>query len=257
MHGNPKGRRVKRIVTSVIFFIFFLVLGGYGQVGIDYDLQKPAKYEDRSLGYEKTTTTKWKLPREFIQNTITHYNFYFNANNKLNEIVARAKSLFHEDYTQLLPFYNYSLETTAKDKKNLDSVLDRVNSAILLRDMRNNWADNMYMLMGEAYFFKNNLDSAKILFQFVNYAFAPRDPDGYRLPIGSNQEEGGNSFTISTNEKANIFKKTFSEPPSRNESFIWQIRTYFQQEKLTRGAVLIEVLKDDPNFPARLQTCPA
>jgi hypothetical protein len=252
LHGNPKGRRVKRIVTSVICFCFFF-LDGFGQVGIDYDLKKPAKYENRTLGYEKTTETKWKLPREFIQNTITHYNFYFNTNNKLNEILARAKGQFREDYTQLLPFYNYSLETTSKDKRNLDSVIDKVNSAILLRDMRNNWADNMYMLMGRAYFYKNNLDSARILFQFVNYAFAPRDKDGYPLPIGSNQEEGGNAFSVSTNEKANIVKKSFSQPPSRNESFIWQIHTYFQQEKLTKGAVLIEILKQDPNFPARLQ----
>ena len=107
--------------------------------------------------------------------------------------------------------------------------------------------------MGRTYLYKNNLDSAHILFQFVNYAFAPRDADGYALPIGSNQEEGGNAFSISTNEKRNIAKKVFSLPPSRNESFIWQIRTYFQQEKLTKGAVLIEILKQDPNFPDRLK----
>ncbi len=52
------------------------------------------------------------------------------------------------------------------------------------------------------------------------------------IPIGSNQEEGDNAFTISTDEKRNVVKKTFSLPPSRNESFIWLIRTYFQQEKL-------------------------
>jgi hypothetical protein len=253
LHGIPKGPRVKRIVTSVISLSFFFYLNGFGQVGIDLDLQKPAKYENRVLGYEKTTTTKWTDSRAFIQNTITQYNFYFYANIKLNEILTRAKAQFREDYTQLLPFYNYTLEVTSKDKRNLDSVIDKVNTAILLRDMRNSWADNMWMLMGRAYFYKNFLDSAHILFQFVNYAFAPRDPDGYPLPIGSNQENGGNSFTISTNEKTNIVKKTFSEPPSRNESFIWLIRTYFQQEKLNRGAVLIEILKNDPNFPARLQ----
>ena len=253
MHGNPKGRRVKRIVTSFIFFSFFIYLNGFGQAGVEYDLKKPEKYENRTLGYEKTTETKWAVPRAFIQNTITHYNFYFNTNNKINEVLVRAKAQFKEDYTQLLPFYNYTLETTAKDKRNLDSVIDKVNSAILLHDLRNSWADNMYMLMGRAYFYKNNLDSAHILFQFINYAFAPRDPDGYPIPIGSNAEESGNAFTVSTNEKENIVKESFSQLPSRNESFIWLIRTYFQEEKLTRGAVLIEVLKHDPNFPARLQ----
>jgi hypothetical protein len=253
LHGNPKGRRVKRIVTSVICFSYFFSLNGFGQAGIDYDLQKPKKYENRILGYEKTTETKWTVPRQLLQNTITHYNIYFNANNKLNEVVVRAKSQFKEDYTQLLPFYNYTLETTSKDKRNLDSVIDKVNTAILLHDLRNNWNDNLYMLMGRAYFYKNNLDSAHILFQFVNYAYAPRDADGYAIPIGSNQEEGGNAFKVSTDEKRNIAKKTFSLPPSRNESFIWQIRNYLQDEKLTKGSVLIEILKNDPNFPERLQ----
>ncbi len=243
---------MKRIVTSVIFFSLFFYLG-FSQEGIDYDLKKPAKYENRTLGYEKTATTKWKTPRKLLQNTITHYNFYFNTNIKLNDVLVRAKGQFKDDYTQLLPFYNYSLETTSKDKRNLDSVLDKINSAVLLHDLRNSWNDNLYMLMGRAYFYKNNLDSAHILFQFVNYAYAPRDPDGYAIPIGSNQEEGGNAFAISTNEKRNVAKKTFSLPPSRNESFIWLIRTYFQQEQLIRGAVLIEMLIKDPNFPARLQ----
>ena len=54
-------------------------------------------------------------------------------------------------------------------------------------------------------------------------------------------------------KKEILLKTVFSEPPSRNETFIWQIRTYLQQEKLSKGAVLIEVLKNDPNFPKRLQ----
>ncbi len=252
MQVNPKGSRVKRIVTSVIFFCFFFFLNSFGQDAVDYDLKKPDKFENRILGYEKTSTTKFTVPRRLLQNTITHYNFYFNTNIKLNEVLIRAKSLFKEDYAQLLPFYNYSLETTANDKRNLDSVIDKVNTSILIHDLRNGWNDNMYMLMGRAYFYKNNMDSAHILFQFVNYAYAPREKDGYPIPIGSNSEDGGNAFTVSTNEKRNIIKKTFSLPPSRNESFIWQIHTYIIQGQMEKAAVLMEILEHDPNFPARL-----
>ncbi|HVU85354.1 MAG TPA: tetratricopeptide repeat protein, partial [Puia sp.] len=186
----------------------------------------------------------------------THYNFFYNANIKLNEVVARAKASFQDDFTRLLPFYNYSLENTARDKRNLDSVIDKVNTAILVRDLRNNWNDNLYLLMGQAYYYKNNLDSAYVLFQFVNYAYAPREKDGYPLPIGSNAnaEAGGNAFTISTNEKRNIVKRTFSLPPSRNESLVWQVRTFLMKGDLTRAAVLIDMLKQDPYFPERLQT---
>jgi hypothetical protein len=247
---------VKRIVFSVTGFIFIFFLNGFGQEGVTYDLKKPPKYENRTLGYEKTTETKFKTPRHFIQNSITHYNFYYNANIKLNEVVARAKASFQDDFTRLLPFYNYSLQNTVRDKRNLDSIIDKVNTAILVRDLRNDWNDNLYMLMGQAYYYKNNLDSAYVLFQFVNYAYAPREKDGYPIPIGSNanHDEGGNAFTISTNEKRNIVKRTFSLPPSRNESFVWQIRTYLMKGDLSRASVLIEMLKQDPNFPERLRT---
>ena len=95
---------MKRIVTSVILLSCIFFLNGFGQEGITYDLKKPVRYEDRTLGYEKTTETKFKVPRRFLQNTITHYNFYYNTNIKLNEVVTRAKAQFQDNFTQLLPF---------------------------------------------------------------------------------------------------------------------------------------------------------
>jgi len=246
---------VKRII--ILSFILPIIFSPdcFGQEGVDYTLQKPQKYENRPLGYEKTYTTKFKTPRRFIQNTITHYNYYFNANNKINEILARAKAQNRDDYTQLLSFYNYSLDVTARDKRNLDSVLDKINTAILVRDLRNDWVDNLYMLMGRAFYYKKVFDSAYITFQFVNYAFAPKEEGGYDKPIGSNANasEGGNAFTVSTNEQRNLIKRTFSLPPSRNESLIWQIRTFITMGEMTKAAVLIEILKQDPQFPDRLK----
>jgi tetratricopeptide (TPR) repeat protein len=230
-------------------------LGQSDVSAVTNDLKKPEKYENRPLGYEKTDQTKFKVPRRFIQNTVTHYNYYFNANNKLNEVVARAKAQNRDDYTQLLPFYNYSLDITAKDKRNLDSVLDKVNTGVLIHDLRNDWVDNLFMLMGRAYYYKKEFDSAYITFQFVNFAFRPKDKDGNDKAVGSNSdaEKGGNSLSISTNEKRNIAKKIFSLPPSRNESLIWQIRTFLAMNNMTRASALIEILKQDPQFPARLQ----
>lgn len=244
-------------IYSILFTFFFLSsIDLSAQQGITYDLKKPEKYENRKLGYEKTDETKFKLPRHFIQNTITHYNYYFNTNNKLNEILARAKAQNHDDYTRLLPFYNYSLDVTLRDKRNLDSVIDKVNTAILVHDLRNDWADNLYMLMGRAYYYRKDLDSAYVIFQFVNYAFAPKEEDGYPKPIGSNAnaEEGGSALSVSTNEKRNIAKKTFSLPPSRNESLIWQIRTFLTKGQLAQAAAMIQTLKQDPLFPTRLKS---
>jgi len=234
----------------------FFFLNSFGQpVYSTMDIKKPAKYENSRLGAEKTDETKFKLPRHFIQNTVTHYNAYFNANNKLNEVIARAKAQHKDDYTKLLDFYKYTLDATSRDKKELDSIIYKSTAGILNHDLRNDWIDNLYMLMGKAYFFRKQLDTAFITFQFVNYAFSPKEKDGYDKPIGSNanSEEGGNSLIVATSEKRNVVKKVFTLPPSRNESFIWQTRTYIANGQLAEAGGLIEVLKQDPLFPQRLQ----
>ena len=225
----------------------------YGQPVLPSDLKKPKKYEDRKLGSEKSAEKKFKGPRKFIQNTVTHYNWYFNANNKLNEVVERAKLAHKEDYAALLPFYNYSLEQTAADHE-LDSVIIKSNMGILVHDLRNSWIDNLFMLMGKAYYYRNNLDSAYLTFQYINYAFSKKEKDGYDIPIGSNATEGNNALSVSTKENNSLVNKAFTTPPSRNEAFIWQVKTYIQRDMMPEAVVLIETIKNDPLFPERLRT---
>src|SRR5215467_4252267 len=110
--------------TLLLFLICFAWLPGVlGQPSLTYELKKPKKYENKKLGSEKTDEKKWTVSRRFVQNGITKFNFNFNAQQKLNEVIARAKAQFKDDYTQLLPFYNYSLDKTAQDKAELDSVI--------------------------------------------------------------------------------------------------------------------------------------
>jgi len=233
-----------------------LCLIGRSQDALKVDVDKPEKFENKKLGYEKTGEKKFTGPRRFMQNTTTHYNYYFNANERLNAVIARGKSIHRDKYTDLLPFYNYSLEQTAADKQELDSVIYKVTTGILIHDLRNDWLDNMYLLMGKAYYFRNELDTAWRTFQYINYAFAPKEKDGYDKVIGSNsnEEEGGNAFSIATNEKRKGIKKITQRPPSRNESFIWQIRTYIQMDQMAEASGLIETLNNDPKFPPRLET---
>lgn len=239
----------------ILIFLFHCWLPEVsGQPSIGFDLKKPEKFENKILGSEKTGDKKFNFPRRVIQNTVTHYNWHFNAETRLNEIINRAKSLHLDDYSQLLPFYNYSIESTVRDSAELDSVLYKANAGILIHDLRNAWIDNLYMLMGKAYFLKNELDSAYLTFQYINYAFAPKEEDGYDKPIGSNATEGGNAFSISTKENNTLLRKVVSTPPSRNESFIWQIKTYIENGDFAEAAGLIETLRTDPAFPERLDT---
>ncbi|MEO8172562.1 MAG: tetratricopeptide repeat protein, partial [Sediminibacterium sp.] len=235
--------------------LFFQTLAtrSNAQVNLSYELnlKKPKAYEERELPAEKTGNKKFNTPRKFYNNLVSRFNYYFNANNILEETLEHAKSNHIDDYTQLLSFYNYTLDETAKGK--MDSVLYKTTAGIVLHDLRSDWVDKLYLLMGKAYLYRKDFDSATSVFQYINYAFAPKD-GGYDMPIGSNASNTNGVFTIATRESKSLWKKIASFPPSRNESFILQVRTYAELDELTEAASLLELIRTDPNFPERLKT---
>jgi len=158
-----------------------------------------------------------------------------------------------DDYSQLLSFYNYSLNTTSKNKGDLDSIIYKVNAGILLHDLRSDWVDDLYLLLGKAYLIRKDFDSAYIVFQYINYIYAPKD-EGYDLPIGSNASNNTGVFSISSDEKASVLKKMLTNPTTRNESFLWQARNLIEMNKLSEAGGILSILRVDPKFPVRLKT---
>ena len=144
---------------------FILLLSGslmaiqplQAQLGFDLEIKKPEPYENRELKAERSGKKKFTKYRHFWQNTYTHYNYFFNANNKLNEVIARAKASHKDDYSELLPFYNYTLQATAQDETQLDSIIYKSKTAIVMHDLRNDWIDDMYLLWGGFLFFAGGI----------------------------------------------------------------------------------------------------
>ena len=216
--------------------------------------KKPKEYEEKILPSEKTADKKFTKGRRFSQNTLSHYNYFFNANNKLNLVIDRARTSQVDDYTQLLSFYPYSLDNTASQQIELDSVIYKATGGILLHDLRSDWVDNMYLLIGKSYYYRKLFDSAALTFQFINYNLFPRkkDEDDNRI-VGANSSATSTKLSIADREKRNIIQRTFSLPPSRNDALIWLARTYVEANMFGESAGLINILQEDPNLPKRLK----
>jgi hypothetical protein len=238
--------------VGFLLTLFGLCGAAMAQPKLEFNLKKPKQFEERKLGSEKNVDKKFSFPRRVFQNTVTRFNYYFNANLKLNEIVDEARRQNKDDYTKLLPFYTYSFDNTAKNPY-IDSILQKCTAGILLHDLRNDWIDNLYLIMGRAYLLRKDYDSAAMTFQFLNYSYAPKEKGGYDLPIGSNATEGGSAFSISTKEKKGPTAYLLGEPPSRNEAFLWQVRTLTENGNYIDASSLIQILGADPQFPARLK----
>lgn len=232
---------------------FFSFQNASGQRNITFDLKKPKLYENRKLPSENTPEGKISSVKKLKQNIVTHYNFYFNANNKITGVLASAKKSFRDTFSNLIPVYNYSLDQIAQQKDELDSVIIKCNNGILLHDLRNDWVDNLYFLMGESYFYQKKFDSAYDVFQYINYNFQPRSKDelGYEKSIGSNRNNNGNVFTISSKEKQGV-ATIFNHNDIRNEALLWIVRTSIEMKNFDDAKGLIETLYRDNQFPKRL-----
>jgi tetratricopeptide (TPR) repeat protein len=250
---NP---RILKSLFLLLFSLFLLpeVYAQLGKITIDLEKDKPQKFKTKTLKSEKTGEKKFTVPRRFIQNTVSHYNYFYNANNKLNQVIERARLANKDDYTKLLPFYGYSLDNTAAQKTDLDSVIYKATAGILLHDLRTNWVDNFYLLIGEAYYLRKDYDSASMTFQFINYNLYPhKKKDDDQLIVGTNDNAENRAISVSSKEDRNIIDKTFTRPPSRNDAFIWQIRTLIDMDQTGDAAGLITTLQNDPSFPERLK----
>ncbi len=200
---------------------------------------------EKPLPYERLLNTKYTLGRRAYQNTVSQFNFLFNAEEELNENILKARNEYVDDYTTLISFYDYDLSVIAKNS--IDSIIYRCNANIVLHDLRSNWVDDAYLLLAKAYLFHKDFDTAGSILQFINYSFDDKE-DGMDLPIGSNLRNTKGKFSIATAENNRFFENL----NVRNESMIWQARNYFEKEEYNEGISLLQLLEADAIFPKRL-----
>lgn len=213
--------------------------------GINKLAKNSLKEVEKPLPYERLLKKKYTLARRAYQNTVSQYNYLFNAQEEFNELIANARSSYQEDYTNLINFYDYDLATTSKTS--IDSIIYRCNANIVLHDLRSNWVDDSYLLLAKAYLFHKNFDTAGSILQFINYSFDSKE-NGMDLPIGSNVRKTNGKFSIATKEDQRLFENA----NVRNESMIWQARNYFETKEFNEGIGLLQLLKADELFPKRL-----
>jgi hypothetical protein len=199
---------------------------------------------DKPLPYERLLDKKYTLGRRAYQNTVSQFNYLFNAEIALDEMIQKARDVNEDDYTELLPFYDYDLSITAKES--IDSIIYRCNANIVLHDLRSNYVDDAYLLLAKSYLFHKNFDTAGSILQFINYSFFDKE-DGADQLIGSNLNKSG-KFSIASAENNRVWENK----NIRNESMIWQARNYFEAGEINEGISLLQLLKTDLGFPKRL-----
>jgi len=133
------------------------------------------------------STKKNTWSRRAYHRLTCHYNVFWNGIMSLDQGVDNLDQKVVDDYSKILRVYNYG---DKKDAKQLTPKMDRAikkasiaiqrHSMIYGKKQKIKWVADSYLLMGKAYFYKQEYTSARRVFKFIytQYKYFPIHYDG-------------------------------------------------------------------------------
>jgi tetratricopeptide (TPR) repeat protein len=216
---------------------------------------------------EKFLTKKWSMPRRIFQNTVTHYNYYYNARRKYVEALKLMSKSYKEDFDKPISLLPYNVEKQGSTvTAAMDTVIKKSSFGTQIHDPRSKWFDNMYYLMGKASYTKGDIDGALMAFQFVANEYRDQGKKGNKKPAPQSppvvKREKGDTTSSSTKKEAVLSiatpenrkgMKRLKHQPVRNEALVWLAQTYVRAEQYGEAQALLNVLEKDNVFPKRMK----
>ncbi len=184
---------------------------------------------------------KWSPFRRFTQNSFTHYNYYYNANRKLEEANANMlRGGAKENYDSLIKIFPFDPDRDSSMLAgDMDSIIRKVSIGIQIHDPRVKWANDMYLLMGQAYYYKGSYENAAVTFKYI----ISNDEE-------NKKKEGGGKSSIVEEEKSKF--SLFTHKSVHNEAILWLARVYTQMKMVENGQAVLSLLSTDANLPEDL-----
>ena len=120
------------------------------------------------------TSKKQSLIQKAYHNITAHYNGYFNAKLKIDQVAAQSEVSIKDQYDQLLPIYKKAgAASTGENTKGskagnqpLDEAIKKA-SFVIQRHEKSNWTDDCYFEIGRANYYKKDYFGAIESFQYV------------------------------------------------------------------------------------------
>lgn len=167
------------------------------------------------------STKKNTWTRRAYHNLTSHYNVYWNGMMSLQEGEKSFKDTFEDDYSKVLPVYNYGDKKQAQRlNPKMDRTIKKASIGIQKHSMyfggkeQVKWIDDSYMMMGKAHFYKHDYISARRVFDYV--------------------------------------AKTYQDNPIHYEAYLWLAKTHLQNERFEKAIATINLLQsklEEKDFP--------
>jgi tetratricopeptide (TPR) repeat protein len=210
------------------------------------------KLKQKREEWSNTTMLKkrWGPVRRVTQNSFTHYNYYFNANRKMEEAEQNMLRVNRENYDSLVGIFPFNPN---KDSSllaaDMDSIVHKVSVGIQIHDPRVKWSDDMYLLLGEAYYYKGGYENASIAFRYI----IANKQKSKKKKGKSNYSQTRSKSSPSIVEKKKKSKLRFMQHKSvHNDAILWLARTYTTSGNVENAESILSLLEYDENLPDNL-----
>jgi len=200
---------------------------------------------------QKMLKKKWSKPRQVVQNTFTRFNYYYNANLKMEEALANMQRVRKDNYDSVIGLYPFDPNRDSSLLvADMDTIAHKVSIGIQIHDPRSKWDDDLYLLLGEANYYKGKYDAAAIAFHYI---ISVDERNKKKKP-------SGNTYSPSAKQQPSIVennKKTaldfLKHKPVHNEAILWMARTYTEAHEVEKAEAVLALLESDPNLPKNLK----
>lgn len=218
------------------------------------------------LIYGCSTTNHATLPAQANADITSHYNAWFNTNEKIQSILSVSYDTHKDKFDSVIPVYYYSTpKEFAANSSDLDDVIKRSTTAIQLHPI-SNWTDDQFMVIGKANYLKGDYDKAANSFKYITTQF--KNGVDYvkvmkslhkkvgKYVVGKNQNVKPLVKTIVNPDGTKTLQKVDNRPeknilihtPARSEALVWLIKTYTRQGKFDQALSIVTYVRNDNNF---------
>lgn len=107
------------------------------------------------------------LLSKFWHNTVSHYNYYYNASVLITEAEDNTTLAYQDNFKDVLSLYPIGDEASLKgNSAKMDEVLKKC-SHIIDKHSKSKWVDDSYLQMGNAQFYKGDFYAAIEVYEYV------------------------------------------------------------------------------------------
>lgn len=193
---------------------------------------------------------RWSPIRRVAQNSFTHYNYYYNANRKMDEAMVNMQRTRKENYDSLIGLYPFDPNRdSALLLADMDSIVRKVSVGIQIHDPRVKWSNDLYLLLGQAYYYKANYENASIAFRYIistDEAAKKKNAKGGGQSSSAKSKDGP---SILEEEKSNFLK----HKSVHNEAILWLARTFTGAGQVENAESVLSLLETDTKLPNNLK----